>query len=597
MVATSGNGIVATTALDNFGRVSSLTYTLDSTVVDGFSYTYDANGNVESRSNLALNPLSETYGYDNLNRLTSFARGSLSGGTIASPTTSQSWGLDALGNQRSVTLNNGTPIIRAVSNQNQITSLSSSSTNLNYDANGNTLKDQNGQTYTYDGWNRLVSVTTPGGDTISYKYDALNRRISQTDSVSGVTTDFYYSNRGQVIEERVSGSTTTQYVMSPFYVNQMVERDTYSGGTTTRLYVEQDADYNITSLTNSSGGVIERYNYDKYGTVTIMNASGTALSGSTVAWIYGFQGGRRDPVSGLVQFQRRDLNTGTGTWFEQDPDGYVNGADTYQLEMGNPIDSVDPLGLATNPKTGAYVPDDPTTVDDLGSAVNGAEQADASIYYYNSKLAELGNQASGATWLADGKAKWEDLLKRYLDRVKELKTADRMIKRWLADPNHKNARYNQHNNSSICPAGAMPPPPPDEKRIKIYRPAYVSLLDAALSAATGKAAPGSKGLDDVPGSDGYKDHQKMNRKGQPIGNQPPPPDRETENAQGGAVVAAAQGGAAALQELVNGMNSGTVVLWDDGTNCGYYVVDEHGVVQSTEVGQSVVKSWTGVEMP
>jgi YD repeat-containing protein len=87
-----------------------------------------------------------------------------------------------------VTLN-GTPITRQVNNQNQIESLSNSTTDLGCDTDGNTLNDQTGQTYRYDAWYRLVKVTTPSGDTISYKYDALSRRISSTDSTTGQTTD------------------------------------------------------------------------------------------------------------------------------------------------------------------------------------------------------------------------------------------------------------------------------------------------------------------------------------------------------------------------------------------------------------------------
>jgi uncharacterized delta-60 repeat protein/RHS repeat-associated protein len=115
------------------------------------------------------------------------------------------------------------------------------------------------------------------------------------------------------------------------------------------LYVEYDADYNVTSLTNSSGGVVERYSYDPYGTVTVLNPTGTVRGDGTIAssdygWVYTFQGGRIDPVSGLVHFQRRDDNTGLGRWDEQDPDGYVNGPNVYQFELSSPLDYVDPHG-------------------------------------------------------------------------------------------------------------------------------------------------------------------------------------------------------------------------------------------------------------
>ncbi len=50
--------------------------------------------------------------------------------------------------------------------QNQITSISGSATPT-YDANGNMISDQNGNTYVYDAWNRLVEVKNAAGTVIA----------------------------------------------------------------------------------------------------------------------------------------------------------------------------------------------------------------------------------------------------------------------------------------------------------------------------------------------------------------------------------------------------------------------------------------------
>ena len=60
--------------------------------------------------------------------------------------------------------------------------------------------------------------------------------------------------------------------------------------------------------------------------------------------MYGFQGGRLDPLTSLVNFRNRDLNPTTGTWMEQDPAGYVNGGNQYQSFLSNPISNLDPNG-------------------------------------------------------------------------------------------------------------------------------------------------------------------------------------------------------------------------------------------------------------
>jgi len=46
-----------------------------------------------------------------------------------------------------------------------------------YDANGNTLTDASGKSYTWDFENRLVSAVVPGTGTVNFKYDPFGRRI------------------------------------------------------------------------------------------------------------------------------------------------------------------------------------------------------------------------------------------------------------------------------------------------------------------------------------------------------------------------------------------------------------------------------------
>ena len=254
--------------------MSSLTYTNGSgATVDGFTYTYDADGNVLSRRNTVLPGQSELYTYDGLNRLTGLARGTLnSAGTAVTgtPTGTESWQLDALGNWTGNTVNSSTTT-RTNDAQNQVTTVTTPATGggnatatLGYDKNGNTLIDEAGQQYVYDAWNRLVAVKNASGTTVaSYTYDAQGRRVTETHGAT--TTDLYYDANWNVVEERQDGQTTAQYVWDPTGVDQLVERDDQpnaQGVLTRRLYAEQDADGNVTSLTGASGAVVERYAYD-----------------------------------------------------------------------------------------------------------------------------------------------------------------------------------------------------------------------------------------------------------------------------------------------------------------------------------------------
>ena len=293
-------------------------------------YGYNRASNVLYSNNLVNSVESELYhanssktgdnntAYDPLGRQTGFARGTLSSSgnngtsldTVATPTQTQSWGLDALGNWTSQTTNS-TTTTRTFNAQNQTSSVSGG-TAPTYDNNGNTISD-NGQTFVYDAWNRLVAAKSGSTTVAAYGYDALGRRISETYSGTSTTNYLYYSPQWQVIEERQNGTANSnvsqQYVWGAAYIDEMVLRDTYTSGVASlRLYVQQNANWDVTALVNTSGQVVERYLYDPYGDVTILNASWVPVSGnqSAYGWRYLHQGGRLDPVTGWYDFRNRD---------------------------------------------------------------------------------------------------------------------------------------------------------------------------------------------------------------------------------------------------------------------------------------------------
>ena len=331
-IGAPGDGGDQYAGLDRFGRVIDRRWvnTNTGTVTDDFTYTYDRDGNRLFRRNTIRPDFNEQYtdmsgAYDPLNRMTGFSRGSHT----------QTWGLDALGNWTKLTTDGAQTQTRTFNLQNQITSISGASTPA-YDANGNTTTDEKGTGYVYDAWNRLVGVnalppTTP------LQYDAMNRRIQDDGG-----TQLYYSAGWQVVEERVGGAMTAQYVWSPVYVDALVERDTAGGQ---RLYVQQDANWNVTAITDNTGAVQERYVYDPYGQPTILTPNWTVQGGSAFGWVYLHQGGRFDTVSGLYYFRSRDYSPTLGRWVQQDPVGYGAGdRNLYGYVGENPASRLDPSG-------------------------------------------------------------------------------------------------------------------------------------------------------------------------------------------------------------------------------------------------------------
>jgi pimeloyl-ACP methyl ester carboxylesterase len=366
--------------LDRFGRVADQRFIpvgSPSSPLDRFQYAYDRDGNVLYKNNLVNSSFSELYhanssssgdnstAYDSLNRLTGFRRGTLSAsgnngsGVLDTVSTlnslansQQSFTLDAVGNQTSVTTD-GTAASRTVNSQNQITALGSSG--LAYDNNGNTTTDDQGHTFIYDAWNRQVAAKSGGTTLVGYTYDANFNRISRT--ASSTTTDFYVSSAGQVVEERQGSTATTQYVWGLGYVNDLVLRDDNSSsgsygrsssGIGRRIYVQQDADFNVTAILNRSGSVLERFVYAAYGAATALTSAWGATTDS-YAWSYLDQGGRVESITNETHFEYRDESLSAYRWTEQDPTGslYVNGPNLYQFEGSQPLNSLDPSGAIT----------------------------------------------------------------------------------------------------------------------------------------------------------------------------------------------------------------------------------------------------------
>ena len=251
--------------------------------------------------------------------------------------------------------------------QNQITSISGSATPT-YDANGNMISDQNGNTYVYDAWNRLVEVKNAAGAVIAqYTYDARGYRVTESypqggsGVPAGTTNYIYYDANWQVIETRTNGTAasnvTSQMVWSAAYINSAVLQDSYSGGViqpNSRLYFTQDANWDTTAVIGYNSitqtwGVVQRYVYSPYGTITVLNADWSTPPTGTQPLVNNlYQGMALDAVTGLYYERARDYSPSLGRWKEQDPAQFINGANTYQFVEGSPVGNVDTEGLAAS---------------------------------------------------------------------------------------------------------------------------------------------------------------------------------------------------------------------------------------------------------
>ena len=161
----------------------------------------------------------------------------------------------------------------------------------------------------------------------------------------------------QHIEIRTGGTAnsdvTSQTVWSAAYINAAVLQDTYSSGTlqaNSRLYFQQDANWDTTAIveydsSTSTWDIVQRYVYSPYGSITVLNADWSATPTGTIPDVLNlYQGMQYDRVTGLYYDHNRNYSPSLGTWTSQDPAGYINGANTYQFVMSNPVGRVDPSG-------------------------------------------------------------------------------------------------------------------------------------------------------------------------------------------------------------------------------------------------------------
>ena len=105
-----------------------------------------------------------------------------------------------------------------------------------------------------------------------------------------------------------------------------------------RTYALHDANFNVTALANSSGTLVERFDYDPYGKRGVLNADWTpdGDGASDVAFAHGHQGLKYDEAAGLYDSRLRPYDPELGRFTSQDPVGYLDGMSRYQGYGGSP---------------------------------------------------------------------------------------------------------------------------------------------------------------------------------------------------------------------------------------------------------------------
>ncbi len=272
------------------------------------TYTYDAAGNITSKTNplnntwaytyvtgtnriaTEANPLGVVTKYDydaagNLVRLTRDYHGSLENITT--------YTYDSRGNQTRVTdpLGHTTAYeYDANGNLTKITDALGNVTTYTYDNRGNKLTetDANGNTtaYAYDLLNRLLSITDALGNTTVYTYDANSNNLSETDA-NGNPRTFTYDAYNRLTQETDSLDNTTSYAYDAR--DNRISMTDANGNTTAYTY---DILNHLTRTTDALGGQTN-YTYDRNGN----NLTITDANGNTTTFAYDAAGRRISEVN------------------------------------------------------------------------------------------------------------------------------------------------------------------------------------------------------------------------------------------------------------------------------------------------------------
>jgi RHS repeat-associated protein len=339
------------------------------------NYTYDDRGartQIQRFSNLAGTELvgSSTFNYDALQRLTGITHSSSAGSTLANY--SYNYNLASFLNSETY---KGQTTNYTYDRANQLTNTDRSvlpDENYTYDANGNRIGnsfvvgannqilsdgqfnytyDKEGNlatktniatgtltTYNYDFRNRLIEVvdTNASGNatqSVEFKYDAFNRRISKT--VNGQTTYFVNDGDNLWADLNQAGQVISRYLPGAD-VDELIA--CYRPGEGTSWYLT-DRLGTIRDIANAVGNLANSIDYDSFGEIL-------GQTNPSAGDRFTFAGREFDSETDLYYNRARYYDANLGRFISQDPIGFAGqDSNLYRYVGNNPVNASDSFGF------------------------------------------------------------------------------------------------------------------------------------------------------------------------------------------------------------------------------------------------------------
>lgn len=336
-----GNGVSSTFAYDAVGRATTIEHVRGPDTILRLEYDRDAEGRKLARRNRTNVSRNEFYQYDDAGRLVLY-RGKVPPVRQAPPgtlnplkgaTRSQAWTLDPVGNWSETERNAHDPEVRLHNMDCELYSLGTRT--LVYDKRGNLIDDAL-RTYEYDFNDRLITVRekSTGNLEAQYVYDAVGRRVQRTalEKLTITQRRFLYFYAGdEIVEMREQPTPSDPDVFLAVFAHGSAPDEVLAMvRTANTFHYHHDAAMSTMALTRFDGEIAERYEYDPYGNVQVLEAnwqpSGDNPSHGNV---FTFQGQQADSESNLLYFGKRSLHPFLGRFLQRHPDGIADGTNVY----------------------------------------------------------------------------------------------------------------------------------------------------------------------------------------------------------------------------------------------------------------------------
>lgn len=230
--------------------------------------------------------------------------------------------------------------------------LQTGDTSYTFDLNGNLTSKTQGSsvfTYEYDPFGRLRICKDPQGNTLTFAYDALGRRLEKkVESKDKKVKIFRYFYLGDTELGCVNEQGEITELRIPLNPNHPERSSFIAFEFKKNVYVPiQDLQGNITCLVNpKQRKILESYRYSVFGEETIYNAKGEVSKYSPLENSWRYLSKRIDQETCLVHFRYRYYDPSIGRWITPDPLKSFDGPNLYAFAHNNPISFTDYYGLA-----------------------------------------------------------------------------------------------------------------------------------------------------------------------------------------------------------------------------------------------------------